>query len=458
MLIKTKKHLVNVILLLPPLIFTACNGGGGGSAGTQIRGNIAVANANSNADVVLGGTHQYTVSLANATDLPYTVMVAVTSSNTNVATIESNTCTTVKLAAPNEMNHDCTFYVVAHNSGSTNITISSPNYPVITEPLNVARQWGTFSGVVEYDKYHTNIIQVAFQGEDVYGVSEYGYAIKSSGYAWQDIGHGKFITDKFSNYPYIVVDQSHVCVSLDYNGEVKSEVKCSSNGSAWQTLPIIDGMWIWENMSLYQGNLYILALSFTTGTYQMLHCPVDDCTSWQQQGQPFVSDEMIGVLYNSTPYVLNSDGVHYQESDGSWHLYGSYPNTIADENVLAANSKGVAIANFVSTAPQPYSQPIYFNNTVGGTFATIGGNVQINDPAYIMNQLVFADNSLFALLGDGNIYVSNNNNNSWSSWIRVGTNNIPFNYLGINGNKIYGIKRYTESWGGGSQIYVYSLD
>ena len=105
------KSAANLAILLSPLMLSACNGGGGsGDSSTPVNpGNLVVTSAVSanNTNVVLGGTHQYVVSLANSQNLSDPVTVTVTSSDNQVAAIQSNTCATTAISAT----QSCSFWI-----------------------------------------------------------------------------------------------------------------------------------------------------------------------------------------------------------------------------------------------------------------------------------------------------------------------------------------------------------
>src|SRR3990167_5508131 len=146
MLLKAIRYTANITLLLSPFMLSACNGGSSDDSAAVNPGNLVVTSAASanNADVVLGGTHQYVVALANSINLAEPVIVTVTSSNNQVATIQSNTCTTPGVSAT----QSCSFYVNGTGTGNATVTVSASNYQPIVESLNVLQQWGTFSSIV----------------------------------------------------------------------------------------------------------------------------------------------------------------------------------------------------------------------------------------------------------------------------------------------------------------------
>ncbi len=274
MLVRNTKCLVKAGLILLPLILGACNGGGGGSSSSASTspGTLVITNPISTTDVVLNGTHQYVVSLVNAVNLSSSVNVAVTSSDSNVAKIEVNTCATTPLNPANGTT-TCSFYVAGNSTGTATINVSAVSYPVITKSLDVTQQWGTFGGGSAYANLPGGTSQLNFAGGYVYAMN-YGHVAKSNGASWQDVGGGSFITDQFNQDLFMVSDESRVCISLNSSSSVAGEVKCSFNGSNWQTLSVINGSQI-SSISLYQGNLY--ALTYTTNPiiFTVETCSID---------------------------------------------------------------------------------------------------------------------------------------------------------------------------------------
>lgn len=452
--------IAKVILLLLPLIFAGCNGGGSSSDAPTSSGSLVISNANSNADVVLGGTHQYFVSLVNAMNLSNPVVVTVTSSNEYVASIESNTCETAHLLSNDSSSQMCSFFIRGNHVGTANITVVSDNYPIITEALEVSQQWGTFSGEVYYDGITLSAHQLTFNGSTIYALTEGGIVVSSDGGPWQLIGGGKVITDDFSREAVMASDSTSVCIALNYNHSViRGEVKCSTNGSNWQTSALLDG-WNISEITVYNNTVYALVYGFGFD-FTVMSCPVNNCSNWQQVGQIFSDQSNVGggsALFESMPFIQNNISTYYESTDGSWQLYGNYATTVG--NYMFANSNGVVMMPVNKPAPL-HVQQVYYNSSsnIGGDFTPIGGGITvINSRGLSNNPLAFDNNSIFTEPGDGNIYMSTNSGNIWSSWNKVGYNNPSLNNVYVNDNKVYSISYYSKNKISGSQIYVYSLD
>ncbi len=452
------KFTAKALVILPLLTLTACNGGSGGGSGSApvvTPGNLVVTNADSanNTDVVLGGTHQYTVTLANSQNLSEPVTVTVTSSNSQVAAIQSNTCTTTGISAT----QSCSFYVNGTSTGNATITVGATNYQSVTVQLNVAQEWGTFSSPVISNDIQFTPIQLSVNGDLVYALGNSGSVVKSDGGEWQEVGGGDVITDEFFDAPTMVSDDTHVCVSLvsvNNTGSLLSEVKCSTNGSAWQTSAVLSG-WQARDISLYQGNIYVLANNQNLGM-AIMSCPLDNCTSWQRQGGILSFDGTIAgyTLFESTGYTQNESGVYYTDENGAWQLYGSY--TADGTNLLTASASGVAFVPFANQVA-PYTLPVYYNSSsnIGSEFSSIGGGISVETVIDGALGIAMNNNQLFVAIS-GNIFSSTNISNVWSSWSQVGQNNPSLNGVYINNNKIYSIYDIPNSFG--SQVYVYSLD
>ncbi|MBP9741965.1 MAG: hypothetical protein KBD37_01255, partial [Burkholderiales bacterium] len=323
-------RVAKVILLLLPLIFVGCNGGSSSGASTS-SGSLVISNANSNADVVLGGTHQYFVSLVNAMNLSDPVTVTVSSSNSYVASIESNTCETTYLLSNDKSSQTCSFFVRGNNVGIANITVVSDNYSVLTESLNVSKQWGTFSNEVYYDGMHLSASQLTFTDSTAYAFTG-DIVVSSNGGPWQLVGGDGLITDDFSREFFMANEGTNVCVSINYNGSlIQGEVKCSLNGSDWQTSALLDG-WNISKIAVYNNTIYALTYGFGFD-FTLMSCPVNNCSNWQQVGQIFSDQSNMGggsTLFESMPFIQNNISTYYESIDGSWQLYGSYPTNIGN--------------------------------------------------------------------------------------------------------------------------------
>ncbi len=461
MLLKTiTTSTTKAMLLLSALMLTACNGGSSGGDTPSSPGNLVVTSSSTATatDVVVGGTHQYIVTIANSVNLFEPVILTVTSSNNQVATVQSNTCATTGVSDT----QSCSFYVNGAGTGSATITVSATNYESVIESIDVLQQWGTFSSEVYSNGHQLSASQLTFSGDYLYAYTS-GNVVKSNGGEWQVIGGGEAVTDNYSFLPLLASDDTHICVSLNtYDSQGQSgEVKCSINGSVWQTSEVLDG-WNVDAITLYQGNIYVLVDDINSNQ-AVMYCAADNCTSWQQQGQIFPYSSRVNgkTFFQSTAYLQNSAGTYYQADDGSWQLYGSYtvsgnPN---EAEALVANSNGVALMPLGISGAAPYVQQIYYNSSsnIGGSFSAVGGGIAIADFAgYGNNLLAMNGNELFAAPGDDNIYLSTNVGSVWSLWSQVGQNNPPLTSVYVNNNKVYSIYLYDASIG--SQIYVYSLD
>ncbi len=453
------KKTTKFVLFLSPILLTACNGGGGGSSdnSTVNTGNLVVTSANSanNTNVVLGGTHQYTVSLANTENFDGSVNVTITSSNDQVAMLQSNSCSTTAVTAT----QSCSFYVKGISNGNATITASATNYQSAAESLTVSQQWGTFSSQVTNGNQLT-VSQITFGGDYVYAYAD-GAVVQSNGGEWQVVGGGNVITADFSYTPAMASDATHVCVGLGFNGSgLATEVKCSSNGGTWQTSATLND-WQIYNMSLYQNNIYILAYSFGSIS-AVFSCPVDNCTNWQQQGQTFSTIGATGggnAIFESTPFIQNNTGTYYKSGDGTWQLYGNYATN--NGNYMAVDSTGVAMmpVEFSSATPLPYTQQVYYNgsNNIGGSFDSVSSGIEINSfTGYARDLLAINGNAIFASPATDDIYMSTNVANAWLPWAKVGDNNPSLSGVYVNNNIVYSIHYFDNSFG--SQIYVYSLD
>lgn len=455
-----------LVVALLPVMLVACNGSGGGStnsSGTTTPAGLVLTNANSDGDVVLGGTYKYYVSLADAKKTSKPIHLNITSSNTYVGAIESNTCSTLSSNTSDTSSATCSFFVRGNSIGQTIITISGDDNSQLTETLNILRRWGTFGSV--HPSYV--ISQLAFAGDYIYALDNKGSetsVLKTNGTLWQQVGYGGVMTDVYSNNATITADNSHVCVGLTYNASnvYSGEVKCSFNDSAWQTLPIIDRYAI-TKINLYRGNLYVLLYD----QFQVVvkYCPIDSCNQWQTtDAKTLETSYMVGgTFYNSTPYILDNGGVYRLnvESTGTWESYGSYKNygTAYTYSVIVSQVGAAIMPLHYQTADILYLQRVLYSNVEGGMFALVGGLIPVeeskmNNP----NPLAMNDKNILVSPGDGNVYISTNIGNIWLPWSKLGNNNPELNDVYVHNNKVYSILYLNPYTTGGSQIYVYSLD
>ena len=447
------KFIVNVAALLLALTVVACGGGGVNSVtNPSLAGDLVMeTSTSSDADVVLGGTHKYVVSLVGAENLSEPVMVTVTSSNGQVAPIESNSCAISGLLSNSESD-SCDFFVRGISRGSATITVSANNYPTMIESLNVSQQWGTFSGAVMVGKTSMPTDQLTFGGDYLYSFDRNAVA-KSNGNAWRIVGGGDVITDEFLEFPEMASESSSVCVSAVFydNQSILTKVKCSTNDSLWQTLPILAG-WEVDKISLYKGNVYVLVYSITLGV-TVMSCPINNCITWQQQGQllPYSSSYQGYAMFESKPFIQNQTGIYSQDGSGAWQLYGSY--VPSGSNLLAAGVDGVTILPLTDES----IQQIYYNGIPGNAFTTISTGITTTDSPGNAG-LAMSNHTEFANPGDGNIYSSTSESSIWSPWSKVGQNTVQLGNVYVNNDKVYALQRYTGSNTlNYTQIYVYSL-
>jgi hypothetical protein len=75
--------------------------------------------------VAIGGTNHYTTNLIGSSNLPKPVQLKIKISDSSIATIESNNCTTSLLYSNDSSKLSCSFFVKGYSEGVAHITISA---------------------------------------------------------------------------------------------------------------------------------------------------------------------------------------------------------------------------------------------------------------------------------------------------------------------------------------------
>ncbi len=469
MLIKLKylsRYLVCFLLL--PLVIS-CNQVGANLPEQFDAGNLVLSNNTGIADVVLGGTHQYTLSIVNMQNLKTPIAITISNSNNKVATIESNTCANpIDPSSYDLHKKSCSFYVRGDAIGNTELSIITNNYPTITVPLTIDQQWGTFGGVTTFDRWGSATPgPLSFNGDNVYVYANPynapGGVLTSQGGSWVEWG-GEFGGSIALIDALLVSDDIHVCAitlnhTPDYIVDDYFDINCSTNGANWKKLPDINQDIIfpdknrWEilKLSLRQGTIYAIADNSRLGQ-RVFSCNVDDCTVWQTSAPLKVALYNRGIIFESEAYLEDKDSVYYQSSDGNWQIYGSYSKDGEYKSrAMVANSSGVALDLSLTTESIPTDmQQIFYKskNNMGGEFLHVG-SIHVGSREAL--QMVIEKDTIY-IKSDGNVYSSAKlTDKEWTPFTRIGQNNPRIDKIYVHNNKLYATTDNNH------QIYVYSL-
>jgi hypothetical protein len=434
-------------------ILVACSGGASSDT-SYSAGNLAISGES---NVALSGSQWLTVSLQNSNSITSPVKLSISSSDSKVLAIVQNDCSKGLISLDNT----CNIYVKGSLIGNANITITANGYLPVNKTLNVTMGWGEIGGKLPYD-----IERLAVYNNKVYAFSNGNVYVSNDGMPWQLVGGGKVFEKTYFYLISMSADENHVCVTYDPNVSDPGShgiVKCATSNTNWQEIGKIDEDTFVGGFSIYNGVLYISILHAQPVYQSILYCPIDNCIQWKQYGQKITDTILHGLIagiYNQTA-ITNSEGaVYYQDNDGYWKVYGTYPkhNPIADS--ISINQLGVFMlpANPINDSNSYLSPRIVYyhnNSNLGSSFTPIGGSIQISS-SIVSNYPTFALNlnTIFLALDDGNIYSSLYSNESWSNWKKVGKNKVPLSGVYVSNNKVY--SRYNKQHGE-NYVYVYDL-
>ncbi len=445
---KQYKIMVGVAISLAALI--SCNSGTSNDGSTTHLGDF---NVSTNNMMALNGSEWVYVSLEDSWNNEV-ANIKVTNSDDSVITVSQNTCTQL---SPDDVS--CKFFIQGTNIGSSTLTVSADGFNSVVESITVERNWGIVGGDQDY-----GIGNLSVSGDNVYAQSTaydlpYVY-VSNNGQPWQILGNSQAYESGLENWG-IASDESHVCAFAEgvVDHTSKGIVSCITNGSSWNQLPNLPGAFF-GGISIYQGKVYVEI--FDGDGYNAKYCPIDNCTEWQQLGQPFPNFDMttntLG-MFESTALIESGNGVYFLDTNGSWSLYGTYtPGTSNYINALYTESE-VFVMPLNESFLGPFNQEIEYNNLsdLGGDFSFINNGINVNAYACASRSaLANRNNTIYAAPQNGNIYASINVNGIWSDWSQIGSSTVPICniYTNNDGTKLYSL--YTDSAGHG-QIYIYSL-
>jgi hypothetical protein len=405
-----------------------------------------------NHSIALGGSEVITINMQNFEYMTDSVQVRVSNSDNSTASMIENNCNQSQLTKDSPQ---CTITLSGTRLGDSRITVSAIGYQPLIHDVSVLHQWGGLGGGTPYFVNEVDVV------EDTIYASTYDMVYKSeSGSAWQVVGGGELSKPDM----LIAVEDNAVC-SVDQEAAppygVSTFVGCSKNSSNWYDLPPQLYHYAPRAASISEGNLYLIVKDLANFVTIIESCPINNCISWQQQGEstPIWGDGLVDYLYNKTPYIQQHGNLYYQNNSGIWQLYGTYIPGIANNHFAFSPAGAVFLPSDNNTVP-PYTQRVYYldSSNIGESFTEIGNGITINTFSHDISYspIVFHNNTVYANLEDGKIYTATKTGNTWSAWQQVGDSPYPLYNVAISpdGKKLYSI---VSENGIDSKVYVYSL-